>query len=62
MRPSSIQRATQALALYPLENNQEALTDLLTDLMLWANIEDESVNFDEALSMATDHFAHEVNS
>ena len=40
------------------DSNQEGLTDILTDLMHWAAYFD-SVDFDAALSMATDHYSEE---
>lgn len=57
MRQSSITKAVTALEPYNCDDNQCALTDLLTDLMLWANV--ERISFDECLSSATDHFNNE---
>lgn len=43
----------------PPEDDQAGLIDALADLMHWA--ERQGVDFDDALSMATDHYSEERN-
>lgn len=52
-------KAELALMEYLIDNEQDALIDLLTDLMHWCDTKDSGVDFNALLSLAKLHHEEE---